>query len=729
MVAPFSLTGFADQSVVSSGLNQPITVEFLPDNRMLVLEKDGTIWIADPESGNKQVYMQLTNINSGQERGLLDITLDPDFSSNGYFYLFYTPSNPSKASIARFEHQDNAGSLTSRGDLSSETQIWQDTDGYLSCCHYGGGLDFGPDGKIWLTSSDKFATSNPGEGGPNLDLPLDLTSSSGKIIRINSDGTIPDGNDGWPANPFIDGGYRGLNSSNEVGNDDSIWGFALRNPFRASWDPVYEKFYIAEVGGNQSDKSFENLHIADLNTPGYFYGWPLYENADFSELVHDNHVLAVPPNNGDSLPIFTYARGAGGAGQGASITGGEVYRGSAFPSEWDGVYFYGDFTRDFIRYLVLDQTGTNVLGDFEFKPTTEIPGAATQIVDIAIGEDGFLYYVLIGSGEVRRVTFDDNSSPDIDSLIVSPSTGSQPLDVTFTAQLSDPNGDPLTYTWTFGDGQFDSGPVPANGSLIVNHTYTSEALFDAFLTVQDATNTTFSQIFQIQTSPQNSPPTIANVTSNPASGDLSTQFTFSGLVTDPDDANISYTWHFGDGTIFSDTLQSGNNTGVTYTYDAEGTYQAFLEVSDGVNLVQSDFVTIQIGIPSLLPVTNGLVFQVDSTIKVGLNGSIVTGILDESGFGNSLIANGDPELIQGGTPTGKNAIRFDGVGDSLLSAEALNNFPGGSSDRTMFFVADYKGNDNNLFFGASYGNGANNQAFGLIIDNNENLAVQGWGGR
>ena len=134
--------------------------------------------------------------------------------------------------------------------------IWQDTDGYIACCHYGGGLDFGIDGKLWLTTSDKFQSTTPGEGPTGgVDLMLDLTSSSGKIIRINKDGSIPNGSDGWAANPFIDG---------PGGKDDSIWAYGLRNPFRARWDAEYGQMYVGEVGGNQQNLAHDDLHLAGL---------------------------------------------------------------------------------------------------------------------------------------------------------------------------------------------------------------------------------------------------------------------------------------------------------------------------------------------------------------------------------------------------------------------------------------------------------------------------------
>ena len=86
-VQPLSLDGFSDELVITradmAGAGgssfQPISMAFLPDNRMLLLSKTGQIRIVDPESGANSVLMNLPNINSGNERGLLDITLDPDF--------------------------------------------------------------------------------------------------------------------------------------------------------------------------------------------------------------------------------------------------------------------------------------------------------------------------------------------------------------------------------------------------------------------------------------------------------------------------------------------------------------------------------------------------------------------------------------------------------------------------------------------------------------------------
>ncbi len=738
-IQPLSLDGFTDEQVVTRAVLSPgflpISMTFLPDNRMLLLSKNGEIRIVDPATGSNSLYMTINNIDDGQERGLLDITLDPDFENNGYFYLYYTPDSPENARIARFTHEESSGGLTSTGNLSSELVVWEDTDGYLSCCHYGGGLDFGPDGKLWLTTSDKFQATTPGEGpSGGEDIMLNLASSSGKIIRINSDGTIPDGTDGWAANPFIDG---------PGGNDDSIWAYGLRNPFRMRFDEETGNAYIGEVGGNQQNVAHDDVHVAGLDQPGAFYGWPFYEgtpntyvndgqsNADPNDFPLPDNDLA-DPANGDfySAPIWSLDH----QGQSASLTGGEVYRGNLFPNEWNGVYFYGDYTRDNIRYLLLDETGTQVLGDFDFKPSVQIPGTTNEVVSIAVGNDGALYYAMIASGEIRRITFDGNAAPDITSADVTPTDGDAPLAVVFDASVIDPEGDTLTYTLNFGDGTVFNGNVAESGVISQNHTYDEDGRFNVSLSVSDGINTSFSQAFEVEVGDVNFAPVITDETSDvaiAAAGD--TEVTFSAMATDPDNDQITYVWYFGDGNTAAGTVDTSGVVTATHVYQTEGTFNAFLEVTDGTETTFSDDVPLQVGVASQVPVTDGLVLLLQSDIKIGLgNGNTVTAWLDGSGNGNNLFAEGDPQLVENVTPTGQSAIVFDGQDDLLQrvnASDTIFNLSTGSDDRTMFVVVNYIDNEG-VSAGAVYGDGTKNETFGLVSDyDGGDLGVQGFGRR
>ena len=745
-VQPLSLAGFVDETVLTrdamnaqSPFFLPISMAFLPDNRMLLLSKDGEILIVDPETGSSSTFMKLNNIDSGQERGLLDITLDPDFATNGHFYLYYTPDNPENARISRFTYQENSGGLSSRGALASEFVVWEDTDGYLACCHYGGGLDFGPDGKIWMTTSDKFQSTPPGEGASGgSDLPIDLTSSSGKIIRVNVDGSVPDGDDGWAANPYADP---------DDGFNDYIWGYGLRNPFRARFDDVTGNMYIGEVGGNQQNIAHEDLHLANLDQAGAFYGWPMYEGANdiyVNNGLSETDPASLPQPDGDignaaegdfySTPIWSLPHN----GKSASLTGGEVYRGDMFPTEWDGVYFYGDYTRDYIRYLILNDDGTSVLGDFAFKPSAVLPGTTNEVVAITVGNDGALYYAMIASGEVHRVTYtggQQNVAPQILSTDLAPLFGDPPLSVTFEASVFDADGDDLTYTVNFGDGTVITAPVDESGTISIVHLYEAIGRYNVSFSVSDPFRTALSQTIEVKAGDVNEEPEIANLASAIVSAEPgATEVTFTAAVTDPDAGDeLTYTWHFGDGNAESGLVPADGMLSTTHVYTTDGSYQAYLEVTDGPATVFSSQVRVLAGPPTEVPVTDGLVLLLQSDIKIGLGeGNAVLAWLDGSGQGNNLFAEGDPRLEVNRTPTGQSAIVFDGVDDLLQRVNATDtifNLPVGSADRTVFLVVDYK-DTNATTSGLVYGDGANNEAFGLVSNRtSETLQVTGYGTR
>lgn len=726
---PLSLSGFSTELATPAGLNQPIAVEFFPDGRMLVLEKGGAMHIVDPNSGVRTPYMTLTNIDSGGEKGLLDISISPDFDPDApgddYFYLYYTPAAPQLARVSRFTHQQNSGGLTSTGDLASELMIWEDTDSYISCCHYGGGLDHGPDGKIWLTVSDKFTAPNLGEGGTNENLPQDLTTAGGKIIRVNPDGSIPDGTDGWAANPFIDPVDDDPNIAGDQDYLDSIWAYGLRNPFRAKWDLPSGRFFIGEVGGNIQTESFEDIHIATLNNPGANYGWPYYEGTPAVEVLDPNGIFA--PTHGftpivPDEPIFAYPH----AGSGASVTGGEVYRGSQFPAEWDGVYFYGDFTRDFIRYVTFNPAG-EVTGDFDFLPTAEITQDANQIVDITVGPDGALYYVLIG-GRVRRVVHSTgNEAPSIQQASSDVSSGDAPLDVIFTAQVSDAEGDPLTFTWNFGDGNSVSGNV-VNGVATASYTYPADGSYQAFVQISDAAQTVTSEFVAIQVGDADAPPSVTQVAATPTSGDSPLLVNFSAFATDPESSPLTYEIFFGNGvTSGSQAVPGDGMISEDYTYDDDGSYNAFIVVTDGTNVLQTSSMEINVGATQLPPITDDLVLLLESDIKVAVStGTTVAAWLDGSGNGNNLDAFGDPQLVASGTPGGQPSIVLDGTDDMFqrLAADTINNFPSSADDRTVFSVVKYV-DAQGLDAGVAYGKANFNRAFGLVTDaTTGNLSVQ-----
>ena len=723
----YSLSGFSKE-VIATGLNAPISLQTLPDGRLLVLQKGGDIMILNPNNGATSLYMRLGNVDSAGEKGLLDIAIPADFNPNrpnkAYFYLYYTPASPRRARVARFSHQERSGGLTSRGDSSSEVEIWTDTEGYLSCCHFGGGLTFGPDEKLWLSTSDKFTSPNQGEGPRDDNLSQDLTSAGGKILRFNPDGSVPDGSDGWPANPFIstlddDPGLAGSQDYN-----DYIWAWGLRNPFRSAWDLSTGRLFVAEVGGNVQSIASEDLHVVTLDRPKVNFGWPYFEGTQQTQVLDPNGPYAPTHSfgvSGAEAPIFSYPHN----GATASITGGQVYRGNQFPAEWQGVYFYGDSTRNELRYLRFRPNGS-VLGSFPFMDDTEF------VVHISEGLEGELYLVQLTGDVVRVQNTASNQPPRVTNLRAQPSQSQQPTRVRLTAVLVDGDNDSLSYTWHFGDGT-SATRAGTPGAVAINHFYQANGTYRAYLEVSDGRVTNASNEVEILIGNRDLPPVISSFEGIPSIGPVPLKVRFLATVSDPENQPLDYRIVWGDGR--STPLRNVPITGrisTSHRYNSEGNFQAQLLVSDRVNADQVATTSITVGDSQLPPVVDGMVVLLEAEIKVGLaDATTVSSWLDGSGRGNSLLASGNPQLIPQATPSGKPSIYFDGSGDKLerKSPSVFSGLPTGNADRTVIAVLRY--HDMKGFnAGVVYGTGRANRTFGITADpNSGNLAVQGWGGR
>ena len=317
---------YHDELVVS-GLVAPVSMVALPDGRMLILEKFGTIQITNPEASvpTTSTFLTIPNVDSQGERGLLDITLDPDFESNGHFYVLYSSAATNRLQVSRFTvgqdgHTDHAHTTT-------EQVVWQDSFTLTDTreFHQGGGLDFGPDGKIYISLGDR---KQPGATQT-------LNNTAGKILRIDKDPSIR-----LTDNPFY--GESNSKSKNE------IWAYGLRNPFRARWDEPTGRFFIGDVGGNVQEVAREEIN---LGKAGANYGWPRHEGFS-NEPQFTNPLFSYDHKDVDPF--------------GGSIVGGMVYRGDQFPEELQGAYVFGDFVQGWIRYLRFDEAGNIIDAD----PTT-----------------------------------------------------------------------------------------------------------------------------------------------------------------------------------------------------------------------------------------------------------------------------------------------------------------------------------------------------------------------
>jgi len=357
-----------------------------PDGRIFVCQQGGALRVIKNGALLPAPFVSLT-VDPNGERGLLGVAFDPNFASNNFVYVYYTvPIEPRHNRVSRF---------IANGDVAvpgSETILLELNPLTTASNHNGGAIHFGPDGKLYIATGENATKSNS----------QTLSNMLGKILRLNSDGSIP------TDNPFF---------TQATGNNRSIWALGLRNPFTFAFQPGTGRMFINDVGQDR----FEEINdgIAGSN-----YGWPICEG------------FCIPSNPSFRDPIFTYDN----TGTQCAITGGAFYNPQTiqFPSNFVGNYFFADFCGGWIRRL--DPANGNAVSDF-----------ATGIsapVDLKVSPDGFLYYLAraagTGAASVNRIGFDgsggggDEIAPTVS--ITNPADGAivaRRSTVTITATASD----------------------------------------------------------------------------------------------------------------------------------------------------------------------------------------------------------------------------------------------------------------------------------------------------
>ena len=482
-----------------SGLDFPVSMTFLPDGAMLVLEWPGSIRYVAPGAStpNSTPFMHISNVGIEGEQGTMDIALDPDYENNGYFYVYYIAGTPNRARVSRFSMQHGA----TTADINTEVVIWEDIT-TAGTGHHGGDINFDGSGHILLALGDNRIPS----------LSQSMSSYRGKVVRFATDGSFPSDN------PFYEGNGEPR---------DGIWALGLRNPFRSSVDPVTGIYYLTDVGTYTAEEV--NIGVAGAN-----YGWPECEgNCNTAGMTN---------------PMLNW-RHSGGRDR--SITGGFVYRGSMFPAEYHGNYFYADYAQNTIKRATLSADGRSVTGEYYFEPPDGTPeGPYGDVVKMVEGPDGALYYVDMGFADhaqpgepevsasgIRKIRFETSNQSPIVVASASPGSGAPPLPVNFSSEGSvDPEGVQLTYLWDFGDGTTSTEANPS-------YTYLETGVYPVKLTVSDGELEAFSNTINVMVG---SPP-VVKITSpvdgiSFRAGDL---ITFSGEATDVEDGVMpaeSFAW-------------------------------------------------------------------------------------------------------------------------------------------------------------------------------------------
>lgn len=307
---------------------QPLDLTWPDDgtNRLFVVEQPGRIWIieGDSTSDRRTLFLDISARvdDAGWEEGLLGLAFHPNYAANGYFYVNYTASGPERTIISRFSvstaNPDSA-------DPNSEFEILSFRQPYSN--HNGGCLKFGTDGYLYIGVGDGGSAGDPQGNGQNRRTLL------GTILRVDIDNPSDGRAYGIPLdNPLV---------GNSDGYAEEIYAWGLRNPWRFSFDPPTGNLWAADVGQNRIEE-------VDLIVSGGNYGWAIMEGSEcYGSITCDTTGLI--------LPVAEYRHG-----EGKSITGGFVYRGTDVPAI-TGMYVYADFMSGRIWGLTFRQGNATVI--------------------------------------------------------------------------------------------------------------------------------------------------------------------------------------------------------------------------------------------------------------------------------------------------------------------------------------------------------------------------------
>ncbi|WP_436529923.1 PQQ-dependent sugar dehydrogenase [Actinoplanes sp. HUAS TT8] len=523
---------------------EPIALAVLPDRRVLHTARSGEVRIHEPSTGRNVLAAKIP-VYLHDEEGVQGVAIDSDFEHNKWVYIYYSPvlntpvddpttptvnegdapSEGTAADFAPFKGVMRLSRFKLSGNtlrLTTEQKIIEVATDRGMCCHVGGKIDFDRSGNLFLSTGDDtnpFFSSGyaPLDERANRNPAFDSQRTAGNTndlrgkllrIKVGSHGgyTIPRGNLFRPGTPKT---------------RPEIYAMGLRNPFRFTLAPDSDTVYLADYSPDAQaadplrGPAGQGRWMA-IDKPAN-YGWPYcvapdqpYVDYDFAtgvsgapfncaapvnESPHNTGLRRLPPVEKAEI-IYSYGAssawpelGTGGIGP----MGGPAYDYDArsrsrvkWPSSFDGLPLFAEWTRDYVKAFHLDRR----------NQVTQIDPVLPEIVfdnpmDLEFGPDGALYVLEYGDGyfsenpdaQLARIDYVRGNRTPIPRASANPGNGQAPLTVRFSsAGTVDPDGDALRYAWDFdADGRVDStelNPV---------HTYTVNGNYRPTLKVTDST--------------------------------------------------------------------------------------------------------------------------------------------------------------------------------------------------------------------------------------------------
>jgi PKD repeat protein len=590
-------SGFSDVAVWS-GLTLPTAIAFAPGGKVFVGEKGGIVKVFDSPADPTptQVVDLHPQVQDFWDRGLLGLAVDPGFGTAGhnFIYVLYThdhnpvgnpaswgdgcptPPGPTTdgctvtGNLSRIP-VDPATGVSTGGEQPLITDEWCQQFPSHSIGH----LAFGPDGSLYVSGGDgaSFNAADWGQFGggagsptpanPCGDPPSPVGTAlvppdaeggalrsqsprrvvghplllSGEVLRVD-----PATGNGVPGNPMY-------NSQNPSSNASRIIGYGLRNPFRFTFRPGTSELWVGDVGWN----TWEEVNRMTTPTPSIAvnFGWPCYEGAG-RQSSYDGANLNICENlytaGSATGPYYTYQHGVSVVGSdGCPLNNGSVisaisfYAGGAYPGSYNGALFFGDHSRNCIWAMLPGGNGLPSAGNLR----AFVVDPNSHPVDLeADPVSGDLFYANFDGGQIRRIQYLGANNPPTAVATANPISGPAPLTVQFNGSgSSDPDGDPLTYSWDLnGDGTYGDSTA-----ISPSFTYSTAGTYTVTLKVTDSHGaSTVSAPITITVGSGNTPPApVIDTPSSSLTWAVGDTINFSGHATDTQDGTLpasALTW-------------------------------------------------------------------------------------------------------------------------------------------------------------------------------------------
>jgi glucose/arabinose dehydrogenase len=307
---------------VAQGLEVPWALAFAPDGRIFVTERPGRVRVIQDGVLQARPFATLNDVVSVSESGLMGLALHPDFQNNGHLFVCYTYRDEGgdlRNRIARLTDDNGAG--------TDHQSILDDIPG--ASRHDGCRLGFGPDGRLYVTMGD----------ATEADAAQDLDSLSGKVLRLEADGSVPSDNP-FPGSP--------------------VYTYGHRNPQGMAWHPVTGDLFITEHGPDRDDE-------VNILEAGNNYGWPRVTGPSSN------------PEYADPILSFTPT---------VAIAGAAFYYGDKLAASWEGDLVFASLKASHLQRVKLQPPDFRTVASAEILFDQELG----RLRAVALSPDGYLYF-------------------------------------------------------------------------------------------------------------------------------------------------------------------------------------------------------------------------------------------------------------------------------------------------------------------------------------------------